>query len=175
MLKKRCSRCKSKKTIQEFHFKNKKRGWRHGICDVCMRAYRNAHYLAHRKETGRRTKIRNARIRIENTEMVRDYLTTHPCVDCGEDDLLVLEFDHVHGKKKNSISTMMRGSYRKETLIKEIKKCEVRCANCHRRVTIKRAKSARYLWTSCLGVRLPYPQHETQRRDCIRERLSRSG
>jgi hypothetical protein len=30
----------------------------------------------------------------------------------------------------------------------EIQKCEVRCANCHRRVTAKRLGSKRYIWGS---------------------------
>jgi len=49
-----------------------------------------------------------------------------------ESDYIVLEFDHKHDKKYN-VSAMHTLSL--ELLIKEIEKCEVRCANCHRRKT----------------------------------------
>ncbi|MFL5733498.1 MAG: hypothetical protein ACJ78Q_09880 [Chloroflexia bacterium] len=63
---------------------------------------------------------------------------------------MVLEFDHVSGEKKGNISelALRYGSW--ETILAEIAKCEVRCANCHRRITAKRIGNQRYvLW---LGV-----------------------
>lgn len=66
--------------------------------------------------------------------MIIDYLLSHACVDCGEDDILVLEFDHLYDKKAEICG--MRSDKKNIELIKaEIKKCEVRCCNCHRRKT----------------------------------------
>jgi hypothetical protein len=66
---------------------------------------------------------------------IRWYKSTHPCTDCGEADPVVLEFDHLGGKDFN-LST---GGSRSLTLvIAEIQKCEVVCANCHRRRTAVR-------------------------------------
>jgi hypothetical protein len=42
---------------------------------------------------------REARIR-ENKRFVSDYLSCHPCIDCGERDLDVLEFDHIDPERK---------------------------------------------------------------------------
>ena len=67
--------------------------------------------------------------------MIFEYLQGHPCVDCGEADPLVLEFDHVRGVKSGNISQMMAYCVSEARLLEEIAKCEVRCANCHRRVT----------------------------------------
>lgn len=58
------------------------------------------------------------------------------CVDCGETDPVVLDFDHVSGRKSAGVSRMRTSSLPK--LLTEIAKCEVRCANCHRRVTTQR-------------------------------------
>ena len=51
----------------------------------------------------------------------------------GESDWVVLEFDHVNGKKINNIANMVQRGWALETIKNEISKCEVRCANCHRR------------------------------------------
>lgn len=69
------------------------------------------------------------------------FLQTHPCVDCDENDIDVLEFDHLFDKKNNI------GRIEKFRTIKalqdEIAKCEVVCANCHRRRTRKRGEHTR--------------------------------
>ena len=64
--------------------------------------------------------------------MVLEYLLEHPCVDCGESNPIVLEFDHVRGKKYKAVSELMSWDYSLKTLKDEIAKCDVRCANCHR-------------------------------------------
>jgi hypothetical protein len=59
------------------------------------------------------------------------YLRAHPCTDCGEDDITVLEFDHVRGERQFCIGGVV--SHAKwEDVEREIKKCEVRCRNCHK-------------------------------------------
>ena len=73
-------------------------------------------------------------VRKRNKQYVIEYLKTHPCIDCGETDPVVLDFDHVRGKKVGNISIGVR-SWSLEKLKIEIDKCEVRCANDHRRIT----------------------------------------
>lgn len=73
-----------------------------------------------------------------NAWRVRQYLEVNPCVDCGESDPVVLEFDHVRGEKLASISQLLRSTRSWAVVEAEMAKCEVRCANCHRRVTAKR-------------------------------------
>lgn len=68
----------------------------------------------------------------------RQYLKLHPCVDCGERDVRVLEFDHIDPKeKKFNISRWCSDGGNLKTLEKEIKKCQVRCSNCHRIRTVE--------------------------------------
>jgi|SRR3989344_2774140 len=74
------------------------------------------------------------RHRVKIREKLLDFLLTKKCVDCGEKDPIVLDFDHVSQNDKfKSISRMLSGHYSWESVLVEIKKCEIRCANCHRR------------------------------------------
>lgn len=70
-------------------------------------------------------------------KIIIDFLLTHPCVDCSETDIVVLDFDHIDPSTKvmNISDLVNRGSL--SALTEEIKKCEIRCANCHRRKTVK--------------------------------------
>lgn len=65
------------------------------------------------------------------------YLCNHPCVDCGESDPVVLEFDHVRGEKVANVANLISGAGKFQRLMDEIAKCDVRCANCHRRKTYR--------------------------------------
>jgi len=52
------------------------------------------------------------------------------CMDCGYNKhSAALDFDHVRGTKSFNIS---RSDRPWEVVLAEVKKCDVRCANCHR-------------------------------------------
>lgn len=64
------------------------------------------------------------------------YLSDESCIDCGEQDPIVLDFDHRDPKNKfKQISRMLSGHYSWKSVVQEIEKCDIRCANCHRRKT----------------------------------------
>ena len=62
------------------------------------------------------------------------YLSTHPCVNCGEDDPVVPEFHRLRDKVMD-VAAMGGAGYSLETIQAEIDKCVVLCANCHRKLT----------------------------------------
>jgi hypothetical protein len=68
--------------------------------------------------------------RARNQEFARQYLKEHPCVDCGNDDIRVLDFDHRRAKIRNVTSGIHKG-WTLERLKEEMDKCDVRCKNCH--------------------------------------------
>lgn len=130
----KCSTCKAEKPATEFHKDRTRVAGLSKTCKPCKCA--NVKLWAKRHPWQERAKKDLKRIR--NRSWVKDYLTRHPCVDCGEADPVVLEFDHVRGNKTCDVAKMVQNRLSVETIIGEIEKCEVRCANCHRRVTRKR-------------------------------------
>lgn len=66
----------------------------------------------------------------------RDSLKVGGCVDCGNKNLTVLDFDHIRDVKVGNIGEMGMATF--STIERESLKCEVRCANCHRIVTARR-------------------------------------
>lgn len=119
-------------------------------CNVCGEVfplesyglrYAGRNYSVLRTECKRcallKTNARNSVRIIQRKTMVQDIMSASGCVDCGENDLVVLEFDHVRGTKKYTIAEMVNTGSGLESILAEVAKCEVRCANCHRRRTAK--------------------------------------
>ena len=74
------------------------------------------------------------RHRVKIRESLSGFLLKNRCIDCGEADPRVLDFDHIDPKMKTrSVSTMLSGHYSWKAILVEIEKCQIRCANCHRR------------------------------------------
>ena len=67
-------------------------------------------------------------------------LKTNPCNDCGgKFEVCCMDFDHRLGEKKDyNVGSMFAHHYSRELIEKEIKKCDLVCANCHRIRTKKR-------------------------------------
>ncbi|MCX6751885.1 MAG: hypothetical protein NTZ87_00035 [Candidatus Nomurabacteria bacterium] len=138
---KKCSKCRKEKLISEFNFKIKSLGLRHGQCRDCTRLSVKNHYNRNREYYLEKTQKRNTKLRLRLLGYLEQYLLKNPCIDCGESDITVLEFDHT-GKvpKFKAVSYLIRYRYTFEKIKEEIGKCEVRCANCHRRKTAKEFK-----------------------------------
>jgi hypothetical protein len=88
--------------------------------------------------------LRERTMKSRNRMLVYEYLREHPCVDCGETDTVVLEFDHLRDKVAG-ISVLANRQVDWEVIAAEIEKCDVVCANCHRRRTCARLGSFRYI------------------------------
>jgi hypothetical protein len=132
-----CFKCKESKDVEEFVPRSDNKFKRQSYCRSCKRIYDNEY---HRKRSveAKKHKNKSQKLRLQILKnWIYIYLKKRGCVDCGENDVVVLEFDHLRDKSYN-ISDMLRHGYSIQNLEKEIKKCEVVCANCHRRRTAKR-------------------------------------
>ncbi len=142
-----CVICKKLKPISQYSWRNIKNGIRHGFCKECHIAYRRSHYLANKEKYIKKAKSWNEKQTKILRKFMFEYLVTHPCVDCGETDLRVLEFDHQRNKYMD-VSAMVRGCYSINAVKKEIEKCVVRCANCHKKKTFV----DRHYWRAKMGA-----------------------
>lgn len=112
--------------------KNAAKGWRRSYCRPCCRDYGREHYARNVVAYVRGAGLRSAVQRTRNRRLIADHLASRSCVDCGETDPLVLEFDHRDPSSKTHEVARLISTGRLEVLRAEIDKCDVRCANCHR-------------------------------------------
>ena len=131
----RCYDCGETKPITAFAFANQAKGTRQGRCRSCHAAYRRGHYVRNRARYIQQEVARIRRYREENRRLLREYLRAHPCVDCGETDIVVLDFDHRDPAEKTHEVVLLAVHKPWSRVLTEIAKCDVRCANCHRRRT----------------------------------------
>lgn len=136
-----CSRGNHDVARELFSLRAKSPDGLHTWCKPCVASYERERYHA-----GDRTRKEANKLisKVKAQNFIWDYLTAHPCVDCGCTDPAVLEFDHSDpADKKYDVSAMFNLSV--DNIAHEIAKCEVRCANCHKRRTDKQFGNWRYL------------------------------
>lgn len=134
-----CQNCNTEKSEEEFYRRSDRPHLLQSRCKVCWKEYTASHYKNNKAKVAARSRERDKRVVKEIRNFVLQHLLSHPCVYCGESDPVVLQFDHVNGKKEFNISEAVRKRCSLETLCLEMDKCEVRCANCHvRRTAVSR-------------------------------------
>lgn len=120
-----CSQCCASKLADEFPARGR-------ICLECRRANGRDHYRRNRAYYVAKAHERNTRTRDLVRRWLLDYLRGSACVDCGNADLRVLEFDHRDpSSKRSEVSVLASDGYSLATVMLEVEKCDVRCANCH--------------------------------------------
>jgi hypothetical protein len=131
-----CSKCKIEKSVTEFSFRCRAKGKRHPWCKPCTRNHNKNRYYANHAFYAKHHTFLTKNKRQEKMLKVLEYLQSHPCIDCGEADPVVLEFDHRDGTEKiRAVASLITDNCGWEKIAAEIEKCDVRCANCHRRRT----------------------------------------
>lgn len=134
---KECGFCRALKPAERFAVRDASRGSRQPWCRECMALNDAARYRAlteqEREERRERERSRHA----SSQRRADEIAVASGCVDCGERDPVVLDFDHV-GVKTANVSDLIRTGASWARIEREIAQCEVRCANDHKRVTAKR-------------------------------------
>lgn len=136
MTKRVCSKCGKEKDIEEFPLRNKFTQRRQSHCKDCSLEMGRDWYQRNKDYQKANARRHTTEYRDTLREYLWDYLLTHPCESCGEGDPVVLEFHHI-GEKDMAISEMITRITSVDRLEEELKKCQVLCSNCHRRLTAK--------------------------------------
>lgn len=125
-----CNSCKNSKLLSEFGNNKSSTDGKQGYCKSCSSEKDRRHYQT---SQSRKLNIRSDQAaRVDRArQFIWEYFSSHSCVDCGNTNPVVLEFDHLSDKIKN-VSTMISHGNSIDLLQSEIAKCEVRCANCHK-------------------------------------------
>lgn len=134
---KQCKSCLQEKPKSEFnnsYYKDKV--YLLNECKICLnnRTMKN-YYADHERQKEIRKRNTNKR-RDDHKQKILEHLLSHPCADCDETDPVVLEFDHIDDTKSFNISAGIMKNWK--VIQEEIDKCEVVCANCHKRRSAKR-------------------------------------
>lgn len=139
----RCSRCRQAKPDEDFAWRYKAEALREAYCRPCRAEYKQSHYARNKQRYADQARDWKQAAFQERSQLLLTYLASHPCVDCGESDPVVLEFDHLGNKRFDVGEGFWNRAW--DAVLKEIKKCDVVCVNCHRRRTARRLPSQRFL------------------------------
>lgn len=127
-----CTKCKKEKSLSEFS-KNR------AECKECAVEIRRLYYLGI-KDTDKykqknRLGVKKAR------QKIRDYINTikqnQKCLYCQESDIRCLDFHHNDPNIKTEAVSKMIRTASLLNVQKEIEKCIIVCANCHRKIHFK--------------------------------------
>ena len=109
-----CTKCNKELPIEDFNWRDRKKGTRRSECKYCHTLFMRNNYK-------------------EKRQIVEDIKTGQCCQKCGDDRGYVLDFHHLDPSvKEHTVARMISNNYRLDYTLQEIEKCVVLCANCHR-------------------------------------------
>jgi len=124
-----CSVCKQEKDECNFNFKDKSKGKRRTTCKICSREQSRQHYENNKEYYSDRNKKYREKIDNEWNEFKNGL----KCCRCGESHIACIVFHHKDPCEKEYTIANKSKRYRLEYIKKELEKCEILCANCHRK------------------------------------------
>lgn len=125
---KKCARCKQLLPLDKFTSNKNHKDGKQSSCKNCLNNYTKEHYQKNKQKY----KDKAAKYRLKVKNKLKNYKSNLFCVVCKESESCCLDFHHINDIKLDNISNLLNTSW--EIIKKEIKKCIVLCANCHRKI-----------------------------------------
>ena len=136
-----CKYCNKNKKAKDFYLRKmgNRAGKPYERCITCMKERGRKYYYENHDRQLRLAINRRHRYYQIKRKLI-DSLKNKPCADCG---ILyppyVMDFDHINGKiKLGNIGSMITRNLSLKNIKREINKCDLLCANCHRSRTHER-------------------------------------
>lgn len=127
----KCTICKENLPLNSEYYSNRQYKGNNvyqAACKKCHKEYRRQHYI----DNIDKYKDKAIKYRRNFIELFKEYKKSLCCEFCKDDRHWVLDFHHTDKNEKDiEISLLVRKSS-KRLLDKELEKCIVLCANCHR-------------------------------------------
>lgn len=135
-----CTKCGIEKPLDQFPRKSESKDGYASQCKECKHKYYKVYYDTHKDFIKKSKKKKESKL----TQYIRSR-KADGCVICGEKDLACLDFHHLRDKEFVLASCVKNRGM--SSINKEIDKCVVLCANCHRKLhfynlTLDQLKSA---------------------------------
>lgn len=136
MCMKKCTLCLKPKSLDEFPRNKQTKDGRYAHCKKCHSKTMRDSY--HRDPDAKLEDCkRRRRALIEITSEIK---SKSGCKLCSESDPCCLDFHHSDPTKKDVTIALLVTRKSKEKMLKEIEKCVIVCANCHRKLHAGRIK-----------------------------------
>jgi L-lysine 2,3-aminomutase len=127
---KRCAKCKETKQIENFPKNKIKKDGHHSYCKICCCKIMAKAYAANPKKYLDKIKASKNRLK----EIVNKIKQEAGCYFCSENEPISLDFHHKDPSIKDDSINIVLKRKNEKSLMNEIKKCEVICSNCHRKL-----------------------------------------
>ena len=121
-----CTKCGQVKPIFEFGLNKSKKDGLQCHCKECVKLYRKQHYENNKQYYKDKAKA----YRQAGRDCLIEYKSHLICSECGESRWWLLDFHHTNPSEKDCEVSKLIDAPNK--LKKELEKCIVLCANCHR-------------------------------------------
>jgi hypothetical protein len=132
-----CSKCKINKPLEDYYKDVYKKDGRTSSCKICNDIKYKKYYIEHKQQIAKHLK-KYQKKRVEKHKkawmpILKEIYGTIACTKCGYDKCFAaLDFHHRKGETKKFGIAIILACKVTAKRIKEIKKCDILCANCHR-------------------------------------------
>lgn len=124
-----CSICKTNKSTDSFYKNRKKKDGLQNYCKDCSLKRRIEYY----KKNSKYYKAKNKSQVTKARDFIQQAKRKGNCSKCKDDRWYVLDFHHLSKETKlDGLAKMVTRGYSLDNLQKEMEKCILLCANCHR-------------------------------------------
>jgi len=127
-----CKRCKVSKAKEEFHKNLRQSDGVQSVCKTCRKQMDSVRYKTSNKRDVNLERKKKLLIKVQELK------SSVGCSTCPEKDYRCLDYHHLDPTNKvDNVAQLVGQGVSWVNILKEIKKCIVLCANCHRKLHVQ--------------------------------------